>query len=177
MKAGDSVVDAADAAHYRASGWWSDRTLSQTVREHALAQPDKPAYVDYPDQTFTWNEFDRAASLLAAQLAGLGIKPGDRIAVWHGDTAAIHVLFVAIERCGAVVVGIGARAGIREATQIMRTTGPRLVISDAARHSSALATASSLTPEIRALELEGLSLGMTFRRAHRRRASGPTTCS
>lgn len=159
MKAGDSVVDTADAAHYRASGWWSDRTLSQTVREHALARPDKPAYVDYPDQAFTWNEFDRAASLLAAQLAGLGIKPGDRIAVWHGDTTAIHVLFVAIERCGAVVVGIGARAGIREATQILRTTGPRLVISDAARHSSALATASSLTPQIRALELEGLSLG------------------
>ncbi|MBP2451196.1 class I adenylate-forming enzyme family protein [Mycolicibacterium lutetiense] len=157
MKAGD-VAPAADAAHYRAAGWWSDRTLSQTVREHALTHPDKPAYIDYPATTFTWSEFDCAASLLAAQLAGLGIAPGDRIAVWHGDTAAIHVLFVAIERCGAVVVGIGARAGTREATQILRTTAPRLLISDAARQVEARSVASGLTPEISALVLDGLSL-------------------
>ncbi|WP_131811600.1 class I adenylate-forming enzyme family protein, partial [Mycolicibacterium peregrinum] len=157
MKAGDAA-HAADAAHYRTAGWWSDRTLSQTVREHALAQPDKPAYVDYPNTTFTWREFDRAASLLAAQLAGLGVTLGDRVAVWHGDTAAIHVLFVAIERCGAVVVGIGARAGTREATQILRTTEPRLLISDAARHASAQTTVSGLTDEISALVLDGLSL-------------------
>ena len=157
MKAGDAA-HAADAAHYRTAGWWSDRTLSQTVREHAVAQPDKPAYVDYPNTTLTWREFDRAASLLAAQLAGLGVTLGDRVAVWHGDTTAIHVLFVAIERCGAVVVGIGARAGTREATQILRTTQPRLLISDAARHPSAQTTVSELTHEISALVLDGLSL-------------------
>lgn len=157
MKAGDAA-HAADAAHYRAAGWWSDRTLSQTVREHALTHPDKPAYVDYPGTTLTWREFDCAASLLAAQLAGLGIRPGDRVAVWHGDTAAIHVLFVAIERCGAVVVGIGARAGTREATQILRTTAPRLLISDPARQSSAQATVSGLASATSALVLDGLSL-------------------
>ncbi|OCB52640.1 cyclohexanecarboxylate-CoA ligase [Mycobacterium vulneris] len=157
MKAGDAA-HAADAAHYRAAGWWSDRTLSQTVREHARAHPGKPAYVDYPGTTFTWNEFDCAASVLAAQLAGLGIRPGDRVAVWHGDTAAIHVLFVAIERCGAVVVGIGARAGTREATQILRTTEPRLLISDPARQSSAQVTVSGLPSAISALVLDGLAL-------------------
>lgn len=158
MKVGEAAIDPADAARYRSAGWWSDRTLSQTVREHARAQPDKPAYVDYPSTTFSWNEFDCAATLLAAELAGLGVRPGDRVAVWHGDTAAIHVLFVAIERCGAVVVGIGARAGTREATQILRTTAPRLLVSDTARHSAARATASGLTPEISALVLDGLSL-------------------
>lgn len=157
MKAGDAA-HAADAAHYRAAGWWSDRTLSQTVREHAIAHPGKPAYVDYPGTTFSWSEFDCAASLLAAQLAGLGIRPGDRVAVWHGDTAAIHVLFVAIERCGAVVVGIGARAGTREATQILRTTEPRLLISDPARQSSAQVTVSGLPSAISALVLDGLAL-------------------
>lgn len=158
MKVGDVAVDAVDAAHYRSAGWWSDRTISQTVHEHAHAHPDKPAYVDYPGTTFTWNEFDCAASLLAAQLAGLGITRGDRVAVWHGDTAAIHALFVAIERCGAVVVGIGARAGTREATQILRTTEPRLLISDAARHSSAQSTVSGLTAEISTLVLDDFSL-------------------
>ena len=126
-----------DAARYRAAGWWSDRTLSNTVREHAAAHPDKPAYVDHPDSTLTWHEFDEAATALASQLAGLGVRAGDRVAVWHGDTAAIHVLFVAIERCGAVVVGIGARAGTRECSQILLATTPRLLVSDRARQSAA----------------------------------------
>lgn len=158
MKVDDVVVNAVDAAHYRSAGWWSDRTLSQTVHEHAAAHADKPAYVDHPGAALTWSEFDRAATALAAELRGLGITPGDRVAVWHGDGAAIHVLFVAIERCGAVVVGIGARAGTREATQILGTTRPRLLISDAARHPSAQITVSELTHEIGALVLDGLSL-------------------
>ncbi len=158
MKVDDAVVNAVDAAHYRSAGWWSDRTLSQTVHEHAAAHADKPAYVDHPGAALTWSEFDRAATALAAQLRGLGITPAERVAVWHGDGAAIHVLFVAIERCGAVVVGIGARAGTREATQILRTTRPRLLISDAARHPSAQTTVSELTHEISALVLDVLSL-------------------
>ncbi|MUL83504.1 MULTISPECIES: class I adenylate-forming enzyme family protein [unclassified Mycolicibacterium] len=164
MKVGDAAVNAVDAAHYRSAGWWSDRTISQTVGEHALAHPDKPAYVDHPDLTYTWREFDRAATMVAAQLAGLGVAPGDRVAVWHGDTAAIHVLFVAIERCGAVVVGIGARAGTREATQILRTTQPRLLVSDVARQPSAQATVAELAdqPDISAVVLrtgrDGLSI-------------------
>ena len=50
----------------------------------------------------TWSEFDHAATNLAHRLLALGVAPGDRVAVWHKDTSAIHVLLVAIERCGAV---------------------------------------------------------------------------
>ena len=72
---------------------------------------------------------------LAEQLAGIGVARGDRVAVWHGDSAAIHVLFVAIERCGAVVVGIGARAGTRE---VVRDTAQRAA-EDPDQRSSARA--------------------------------------
>ena len=74
----------------------------------------------------TWREFDAAATALAEQLAGVGVGRGDRVAVWHGDSAAIHVLFVAIERCGAVVVGIGARAGTREVAAILDNSKPKI---------------------------------------------------
>ncbi|WP_066898392.1 class I adenylate-forming enzyme family protein [Mycolicibacterium houstonense] len=165
MKAG-AAAHAADAARYRSAGWWSDRTLSQTVREHAVARPDKPAYVDHPAGVLTWREFDRFATVLAAQLAGLGVARGDHIAVWHGDTAAIHALFIAIERCGAVVVGIGARAGTREAAQILRATRPRLLISDPARQQLARSAAADVAPEISTLTLNGSALGAdTPRRA------------
>jgi acyl-CoA synthetase len=119
-----------DAARFRAAGWWSDFTLSDAVRRNAERSPDRAAYIDHPDTSLTWRQFDAAATRLAGQLAGCGIARGDRVAVWHGDSTAIHVLFVAIERCGAVVVGLGARAGTREAAAILRNSEPKILISD-----------------------------------------------
>jgi len=129
---------AEDAARYRAAGWWSDSTLSDAVRRDAERSPDRPAYVDQPGVSLTWREFDSAASALAEQLAGAGAARGDLIAVWHRDSAAIHALFVAVERCGAVVVGIGARAGTREVAAILRSSRPKILISDQ-QHSDAAA--------------------------------------
>ena len=126
-----------DAARYRAAGWWSDTTLSDAVRRNAEHFPGRTAYADFPGAALTWSEFDSAATALAEQLAGAGVAPGDRVAVWHGDSAALHALFVAIERCGAVVVGMGARAGTREAAAILRSTEPKILICDRARREAA----------------------------------------
>ena len=145
----DTVVSPAftaqDAARFRAAGWWSDSTLSDAVRRNAGRLPDRAAYVDHPGMLLTWREFDCAASALADQLAGVGVAPGDRVGVWHGDSAAIHVLFVAVERCGAVVVGIGARAGTREVAQILRSSRPKILISDQ-QHSGAAAGVAADAP-------------------------------
>lgn len=127
-----------DPALFRAAGWWGDSTLSDAVRRNAEEAPDRPAYIDHAKASLTWREFDGAATGLAELLAGSGVLRGDRVAVWHGDSAAIHVLFVAIERCGAVVVGIGARAGTREAVAVLRTSAPKALISDE-RHRGAAA--------------------------------------
>ncbi|BBX61409.1 2,3-dihydroxybenzoate-AMP ligase [Mycobacterium saskatchewanense] len=134
-----------DAARFRARGWWSDSTLSDAVRHNAERSPDRLAYVDHPGTALTWRRFDETATRLAGQLAAVGVRGGDRIAVWHGDSAAIHVLFLAIERCGATVVGIGARAGVREVAAILRGAQPALLISDEQR-ATAAAQALAGTP-------------------------------
>jgi acyl-CoA synthetase len=136
-----------DSARFRAAGWWSDSTLSDAVRLNAEHSPGRPAYVDHPGMSLTWSEFDYAASTLAQQLAGVGVARGDRVAVWHGDSTAIHVLFVAIERCGAVVVGIGARAGTREVAAILRSSRPKMLISDQQRSAAATQAAAEMAPE------------------------------
>src|SRR5581483_10596007 len=91
-----------DPARFRAAGWWSLSTLSDAVRRNAERTPDRVAYLDHGGSSLTWHEFDSAANGLAESLAGAGVARGERVAVWHGDSTAIHVLFVAIERCGAV---------------------------------------------------------------------------
>lgn len=139
-----------DVARYRTEGWWAASTLSDAVRTNAASSPDRAAYIDvgqrhpdgFDDGVLTWAEFDAAATALAEQLAGCGVVWGDRVAVWHGDSAAIHVLFVAVERCGAVVVGIGARAGTREVRHLLRTTGPKVLVSDQPRSAAAAEVAA-----------------------------------
>lgn len=138
-----------DPARFRAAGWWCDATLSDAVRRNAERTPDRIAYRDHGGSALTWSEFDCAANYLAESLTGAGVARGDRVAVWHGDCAAIHVLFVAIERCGAVVVGVGARAGAREASAILRTAQPKLVISDPSRAG----IAADVADELRAASL------------------------
>ena len=136
-----------DSARYRAAGWWSDSTLSDAVRRNAELSPDRAAYVDHPGMSQSWHEFDYLATALAEQLAGIGVARRDRIAVWHGDSTAIHLLFVAIERCGAVVVGIGARAGTREATAILRNSRPKVLISDRRRADVAARAAADVAAD------------------------------
>ena len=154
-----------DAARYRAAGWWSDSTLSDAVRRNAEESPDRAAYVDVeehrgsdPDAILTWREFDAAATSLAEQLAGCGVARGARIAVWHGDSAAIHVLLIAVERCGAVVVGIGARAGTREAAQLLRTTRPQILICDQLRNPAATAATADQSMPVMVLSHDGTAL-------------------
>ena len=142
-----------DPARFRAAGWWSDATLSDAVRRNAEHTPDRHAYLDHPGVSLSWREFDYLASTLAEQLAGIGVVRGDRIAVWHGDSAAVHVLFVAVERCGAVVVGIGARAGAREVAAILRNSRPKILISDQQRSGLATRAAADVADECPLLTL------------------------
>ena len=134
---GSPAFTGEETSRYRAAGWWSDTTLSDAIAGNAARCPDRAAYIDRPGESVTWSEFDGAATALAEQLAGAGVASGDRIAVWHRDSAAIHILFVAIERCGAVVVGIGARAGTREVAAILRSAQPKMLVSDPPRSDDA----------------------------------------
>ncbi len=150
------AVTNAEAARYRAAGWWIDTTLSDCVTRNAAATPDKSAYIDFSLDAgtgYTWSEFDHAATNLAHQLLALGVAPGDGVAVWHKDSSAIHVVLVAIERCGAIAVGLGARAGVREVTAILRTAQPTLVVSDVERRASAQQAAADSDSSLRAVAI------------------------
>jgi acyl-CoA synthetase len=166
----DAATTNAEAALYRTAGWWSDTTLSDCVRRNATSTPDKAAYVDATldaaDRVLTWSEFDDAAANLGVQLQRRGVSPGDHVAVWHGDSSPIHVLLVAIERCGAVAVGLGARAGVREAAQILRSAGPSLLVSDADRRQQATEAAGDADPALRTAVLDDVSDDLVIDTTH-----------
>ena len=121
-------ADPDEARRYRAKGWWGDLTLSSRIAALAAEKPDGPAFIT-PEGSFSWRDYDRAASRLAALIATKGLAPGSRVAVLLPDGPAVHAAFAGIERAGLVAVGIGARAGVQEVAHLIRRTGADMLIS------------------------------------------------
>lgn len=115
-------ASAAEAEHYRNEGWWLDQSVGDLVRQRAETEPGRAAYVA-EDGILSWAEYDQAADRLAGSLAGLGLRSGDRIAVYLPDSPLLHIAYLACERAGLVIVGIPARAGDRELDHLIRKTG------------------------------------------------------
>ena len=103
-------------------------TLGEAVADHAARRPEAPAYVT-ADRVLSWAEYDARADGLAAALVDDGVAPGDRVAVLAPDGPAVHVAYLAIERAGGVIVGIGPRAGDREVEHLLGRTGASLLCS------------------------------------------------
>jgi acyl-CoA synthetase len=104
-------------------------TISELVARHARKRPTATAFVG-PDERLCWAEYDQWADALAVEVASLPGEPGDRVAVLLPDGPAVHVAFLAVERAGRVIVGIGSRAGDREVGHLIGITGAGALIAE-----------------------------------------------
>jgi acyl-CoA synthetase len=132
MTVGMLPIDPIIVDDYVRAGWWGDRTLSGVVREHALQRPSDPAYIVVGtdiDRVLTWAEYDRYADEFATVLANAGMSPGARLGVLLPDGAAVHICFVAAERAGLVITGIGSRAGDAEIRHLLQRTGASALVT------------------------------------------------
>ena len=102
-------------------------TLSATVAANVSCEPDGLAFAGGTHR-ITWREYDDRSDALAAALLASGARPGDRVAVWLPDGPAVHVAYLAAEKAGLVIVGIGPRAGTREIGHLLATTGARVLV-------------------------------------------------
>jgi acyl-CoA synthetase len=113
--------DPAVAAAYRAAGWWGDTTVGDAVERGATVQPAADALVA-DGRRATWAHYHARATALAGVLAGTGLARGSRVAVLLPDGVAVHVAFVACERAGLTIVGLGHRAGDDEIRHLLTLT-------------------------------------------------------
>jgi acyl-CoA synthetase len=118
----------ADIAAYKRAGWWDDQTVGDAVERWAREQPDGVAYVA-DGSVLTWAEYDARASALAGVLVGTGLPREARVAVLLPDGLAVHVAFVAAERAGLTIVGLGSRAGDAEIEHILGKTGAEAIVT------------------------------------------------
>lgn len=84
------------------SGDWQSSTLHQYVQQHSAHNPDRVA-VRTSLGSHSYSEVLAAAEKLASHLAGAGLRPGQRVAVWLPNRTEVAVALIACSRLGLVL--------------------------------------------------------------------------
>jgi acyl-CoA synthetase len=106
------------------------QSLAARIDELANTNPGGAAF-HAGLHTLSWAEYARGSDRVAACFARAGLAPGDRIGVLLPDGPGVHLAYVAAEKAGLVVVGIGPRAGAQEVAHLLRKTRARALVSPA----------------------------------------------
>src|SRR5687768_11919777 len=112
-------------------GWRRGRrrpvNLSDLVREAATRTPDKPALV-FRGTELTWAALDRSVDSAAAGLLGLGLTPGDRVALLLGNVPAFAVAYFGALRAGLVALPVNTGYTTREVEHVITDAGARAAV-------------------------------------------------
>ncbi|MBU3687142.1 MAG: fatty acid--CoA ligase family protein [Mycobacterium sp.] len=82
-----------------------------------------------PERSLTFGELRAEVRQAAAAIAGLGVHPGDRVAIWSPNTWHWVVACLATHYAGAVLVPVNTRYTAEEATDILARTRTPLLIA------------------------------------------------
>lgn len=106
--------------------------LHELVRESARRTPLAPAVVA-ADGTLSYGELDAESDRVARALAELGVRRGDRVALWLDKSARAVVAMQAVLRLGAAYVPVDPLSPAERAVHLVRDCAPRAVVASAER--------------------------------------------
>lgn len=93
------VYSPAEIAGFKSAGLWRDRLLADYLDEHARERGSATAVVAGDDR-LTWSELAESVDRLAAGLVGLGLRPGDFVAIQLPNTVEFVQTYLAVQRAG-----------------------------------------------------------------------------
>src|ERR1700710_1024994 len=106
----------------------SGTNLAQHLLDAAAAHGDRPA-LRMDDAVLTYAEFRDAALRVAAELAGRGIEPGDRVGLVLPNVPAFPVVFYGALLAGAAVVPMNPLLKAREIQYYLEDAGVKIVVA------------------------------------------------
>lgn len=92
------------------------------------AHPDRPALTDWTGRGLTYRALDDLVRTTQADLAAMGLRPGDRLLVVAENATSVPVLLLAASRMDAVLVPVNARMTAPELEKLAAHTEPRLTV-------------------------------------------------
>ena len=127
-----------------------DLTFSQVLDRMAEEFPDQYAFkYTTLDYTRTYQEFREDVDRFARALVSLGVKPGNKVAIWATNVPAWYITFWATVKIGAVLVTVNTAYKIHEAEYLLRQSDTHtLVMIDSCLDSNYRQIINELCPEI-----------------------------
>jgi fatty-acyl-CoA synthase len=104
--------------------------ISHWLRRWAARRPEQEAIV-FEGERVTYGELDARVDAVARGLQGLGVRPGDRVAVLAPNRVEFLELFWACARAGAVFAPLNTRLTAVELVDIVADLDPAVVCADA----------------------------------------------
>lgn len=101
--------------------------ISDIVKPWTECSPGLPALVDH-EGSWSYAELNRIISETQAWLAGLGVRPGDRVMIVGENCRAFAAILLALAGMDAWPVLVNARLAAREVDEIRDHSGARRVI-------------------------------------------------
>jgi len=127
-----------------------DITFSQMLDRVTEEFPDQYAFrYTTLDYTRTYSQFRDDVDTFARSLIALGVKPGDKVAVWATNVPQWFVTFWSAVKIGAVLVTVNTAYKIREAEYLLRQADVHtLVMIDGYRDSDYVEVIKTICPEL-----------------------------
>ena len=117
--------------------------LTQGIHRSARIHPGKLATID-GERRRTWAQVAGDVARFAGLLRGLGVAPGDRVAVLAANSDHYYDAFFAVFWAGAVIVPLNTRLSVAELAFQLRDVGARALLAGDGFEVQAGALASEL---------------------------------
>lgn len=101
--------------------------LADLVRRAAGRAPDHPA-LRFRTETISWRVLDERVDALARGLRGLGLLPGERVALLLGNTPDQVATFFAVQRAGLIAVPVNTAYTAEEVHHLLADSGSAVAI-------------------------------------------------
>ncbi len=103
--------------------------LADLVADAAAERPAHPALV-VGDRTLTWSQVEASVDMAAAGFQGLGLRPGDRVALVLVNSAEFVAAYFGALRAGLVAVPVNTGSTQPEVEFVLGDSGARAVVFD-----------------------------------------------
>jgi len=103
------------------------RSIVDYLAENARRAPERTV-IHYSDRQVSFGELDERSARARGALAGLGVKPGDRVALVMSDGPEMVIAMLAVMGMGAVVVPCSTMLKPAELEYVFQDCGAKLVI-------------------------------------------------
>ncbi|ARF75850.1 2,3-dihydroxybenzoate-AMP ligase [Kitasatospora albolonga] len=141
------VIDRQRAEGYVRAGLWREERIADLLRAARLRSPDRCAVVSGTVR-LTHGELHTAVTVAGQRLAGLGVRPGDRVVVQLPNCAEFVVLVLALLDIGAPPVLVLPGFGDYELGHVVRAARPvALAVSAGGRAAGPVESARRLRKE------------------------------